>query len=104
MAQLFHKFELTSSVATTHCACYKSEMPYPLKSVSQVQIEEALAKALGELTGRKFTVNIRSMEAIGNDSFKDRNGLNLVVESDYSLMEKWREERIAGVQEENATA
>jgi hypothetical protein len=77
-------------------------MPFPLKTVSQIQIEAALAKALTELTGREFTVNIRSMEATGNH-LKDRNTLNLIVESDYTMFDTMRERNVEA-QEENVSA
>jgi hypothetical protein len=57
-------------------------MSYPLKTVSQLQIEEALAHALSNLTGASFTVNIRKMEFTGN-CLRDTNAIELTADSDY---------------------
>ena len=59
-------------------------MAYPLKTVTQNQIEEAIAKALGELTGAQFTVSIRKIEAGQNNLLVDRNTIELAAESNYS--------------------
>jgi hypothetical protein len=70
-------------------------MATALKNYSQVQIEETLAKALAELTGAAFTVNIRKMEAIGTGIY-DENYVELKLKSNFStLFERFHEKEAA---------
>jgi len=72
-------------------------MPYPLKTVSQLQIEEALANALGQLTGAKFTVCIRKIESTGS-CVADKNAIELTADSDYiAAFDREEETAAAGV-------
>jgi len=57
-------------------------MPQLLKAFSQVQIEETIAKALSELTGATFEVNIHKIERV-RPFIYDENAIELTVKSDF---------------------
>jgi hypothetical protein len=65
-------------------------MPHPLKQVTQLQIETALANALSELTGSPFTINIESF--VKMDRFSDRHEIKLIASGKYSELQEELEE------------
>ena len=68
-------------------------MKQPLKAFSQIQIEEAIGKALGELTGAEYEVSIHKIES--RRELMDHNTIELTVKSNYSaVLEAWQSEDV----------